>query len=114
MIEKEILDRVPLNPGRVMLFPVAGKENTFDMIREDNPSVVGTPINKATLDSIIFSRLTGRYYEPSVVRAQTGVESGITINPIPSSGWTFDSTRTIFTKEGYKIIVSSKDKQKLR
>lgn len=107
MIEKEFLDRVPLNPGRITLEPVDGMENTFDMKRADNPSVVGTPINKATLDSIIYSRLTGRYYEPSVMRSQTSVESGITINPIPASGWTFDNTRTIFINEGYKITVSS-------
>ena len=88
MIEKEIVDRVPLNPGRITLLPVDGMENTFDMSRADNPSVVGTPINKATLDSIIYSRLTGRYYEPTVERTQTGALSGIKVNPIPQSGWT--------------------------
>lgn len=103
MIEKEILDRVPMNPGRITLLPVAGMENTFDMARADDPSVVGTPINKATLDSIIFSRLTGRYYEPSVVRTQTGALSGIQVNPIPESGWT-NATEYGAKNGGYELI----------
>lgn len=87
MIEKEILDRVPLNPGRITLTPVDGMENTFDMARADNPSVEGTPINKAMLDSIIQSRLTGRYYELEVASVESSVMTGITTNPIPTSGW---------------------------
>lgn len=42
-------DRVPLYPGRVTLTPVAGQENTFDMVRADQPTQEGTPLNKATL-----------------------------------------------------------------
>ena len=103
MIEKEILDRVPLNPGRITLVPVDGLENTFDMSRADNPSVVGTPINKATLDSIIYSRLTGRYYVPTVERTQTGALSGIKTNPIPENGWT-NATEYGAKNDGYELI----------
>lgn len=42
-------DRVPLYPGRVKMTPVAGQANTFDMVRADDPTQVGTPLNKATL-----------------------------------------------------------------
>lgn len=42
-------DRVPLYPGRVTLTPVAGQENTFDMVRADQPTQEGTPLNKETL-----------------------------------------------------------------
>lgn len=42
-------DRVPLYPGRVKLLPVAGQENTYDMVRADSPTQEGTPLNKATL-----------------------------------------------------------------
>lgn len=42
-------DRVSTYPGRVTLTPVAGQENTFDMVRADDPVVVGTPLNKETL-----------------------------------------------------------------
>jgi hypothetical protein len=87
MIEKEILDRVPLYPGRIKLVPVKNRVNTFDMTREDNPSVVGTPINKATLDSIIQSRLTGRYYTPSMQQTTGATITDVLTNPIPSSGW---------------------------
>lgn len=42
-------DRVPLYPGRVKLTPVSGQENTYDMVRADEPTQEGTPLNKATL-----------------------------------------------------------------
>ena len=42
-------DRVSLYPGRVKLTPVAGQENIFDLVRADQPTQEGTPLNKATL-----------------------------------------------------------------
>lgn len=42
-------DRVPLYPGRVTLTPVSGQANTFDLVRADQPTQEGTPINKANL-----------------------------------------------------------------
>lgn len=42
-------DRIPLYPGRVKMTPVAGQANTFDMVRADDPTQEGTPLNKATL-----------------------------------------------------------------
>lgn len=42
-------DRIPLYPGRVKLNPVPGQKNTYDMVRADDPTQEGTPLNKATL-----------------------------------------------------------------
>lgn len=42
-------DRVPKYPGRVKLVPVSGQENTFDMVRADDPTQIGDSLNKATL-----------------------------------------------------------------
>ena len=42
-------DRIPLYPGRVMLTPVPGQENTFDMVRADSPTQEGTQLSKANL-----------------------------------------------------------------
>jgi len=42
-------DRTPKYPGRVQLTPVDGAENTFDLVRADEPVEEGTPINKKTL-----------------------------------------------------------------
>lgn len=42
-------DRVPLYPGRVKLVPVSGQENTYDMVRADQPTQTGDPLNKDTL-----------------------------------------------------------------
>lgn len=42
-------DRVPTYPGRVKLKPVSGQANTYDMVRADEPTQEGTPLNKASL-----------------------------------------------------------------
>lgn len=42
-------DRVPVYPGRVTLTPVSGQANTYDMVRADQPTQEGTPLNKNTL-----------------------------------------------------------------
>lgn len=42
-------DRIPLYPGRVKLTPVSGQENTYDMVRADEPTQVGTALSKANL-----------------------------------------------------------------
>lgn len=42
-------DRLPLYPGRVQMIPVPGQANTYDMVRADQPSEPGTPLNKSTL-----------------------------------------------------------------
>lgn len=49
----EVVDRIPTYPGRVKLIPVPGQENTYDMVRADEPIEPGTPINKALFDQII-------------------------------------------------------------
>lgn len=53
-----VLDRVATHPGRIKLTPVAGENNLYDMERADNPTTVGTPINKALLDNKAYT-LTG-------------------------------------------------------
>ena len=49
-IKIEVKDRVPTYPGRVILNPVSGQQNTYDMVRADAPEQEGTPVNKALLD----------------------------------------------------------------
>lgn len=50
-------DRIPTYPGRVILTPVAGQSNKYDMERADEPTQAGDPLNKATLltDSVAAS-----------------------------------------------------------
>ena len=50
-----VLDRVPKYPGRVKLTPVSGESNLYDMERADDPSTIGTPINKALLDNKAYT-----------------------------------------------------------
>lgn len=47
----DVKDRVSTYPGRVLMVPVVGEENTFDMVRADMPIEEGTPINKVLFDS---------------------------------------------------------------
>lgn len=102
MIEKNIVDRVPTHPGRVILTPVAGQVNTFDMERADLPTVEGTPIDKVTLDGISKNRLTGRYYELAATKA-TLSSAGGAFNPLPTS-WT--TTTEGANSGGYSITAS--------
>lgn len=49
-LKTDVKDRVPLYPGRVKMTPVSGQANTYDMVRADQPTQEGTPINKALFD----------------------------------------------------------------
>ncbi|MDD4688316.1 MAG: hypothetical protein PHE51_01030 [Eubacteriales bacterium] len=54
-------DRIPQNPGRVLITPENGGAPFYATItRADNPLEVGTPLNKATLlsDELIEGLLT--------------------------------------------------------
>ena len=44
-------DRIPSHAGRVILPPVTGQTNTYDMTMADDPIEVGTALNKANLMS---------------------------------------------------------------
>lgn len=104
MIEKNIVDRVPKYAGRIKLTPVSGQADLFIMARADEPSVEGTPLDKATLDSIIQSRLTGRFYVPISSR-ETDSTATATVNLIPTSGWINESAT--YAKNGNYIATAS-------
>lgn len=106
MKEVTFLDRVPTNPGRVKLTPVSGMANTYDMVRADNPTVAGTPLDKATFDSFVHSRLTGRYYDMTVSRNVRSSQS-YTVNPVPTSGWVLNEAQTQATSGGYTVATNS-------
>ena len=102
MKEVEFKDRVPLHPGQIKLSPVDGKPDFFIMERADEPTILGTPMNKATFDSVTLSRLTGRYYELGVSSVETSLVSGITTNILPTSGWVIVS-KTNATNGQYRV-----------
>ena len=52
-------DRLPTYPGRVVLEPVEGATNTYDMTLADVPTQEGTPLNKANLLSDSTATLLG-------------------------------------------------------
>lgn len=51
-------DRISTFPGRVIMTPVEGATNTYDMVRADSPLAEGTPINRALFDNKAYT-LTG-------------------------------------------------------
>lgn len=108
MIEKDFKDRIPTHPGRIRLVPVEGQQNTFDLTKADEPTETGTPLNKAAFDSIVKSRLTGRFYVPTATH-ETDSTATATVNLIPTSGWT--NTSTTYAKSGNYIAtaISSED-----
>ena len=103
MIEKTFIDRVPTYPGRVKMTPVPGQANTYDMVRADSPTKEGTPIDKAAFDSIIQSRLTGRFYEMTATKVTLSSASGVN-SPIPVS-WN-NATDTGANSGEYTITAS--------
>lgn len=108
MKEKNIVDRVPTHVGRIKLTPVAGQTDVFDMVRADEPTVEGTPLDKATFDSIIQSRLTGRFYEPIAIRTQDSSYIGLTVSPLPTSGWIYSTENRNKASNGtYTVEVDS-------
>jgi hypothetical protein len=42
-------DRIPRHAGRVILTPVEGQLNTYDLVRADDPTQQGTPLNTLNL-----------------------------------------------------------------
>lgn len=106
MIEVGFKDRVPLYAGRMKMIPVQGQADTYDLERADEPLVEGTPLNKATLDSISHSRLTGRFYKPTVTRTDKNSRTGLTTNPIPTTGWVYYSDNTNIATNGSYLVQS--------
>lgn len=67
-------DRIPQYPGRVTLTPVEGQENTYDMVRADQPTQEGTPLSKANLlkDSTAAMYVGARVNVPDDALAYVG------------------------------------------
>ena len=107
MIEVDFKDRIPTHAGRVKLTPVSGQPNLFTMERADDPTEKGTPIDKALFESIVKSRLTGRFYDVVATRSVLSNRTGITTNPIPTSGWIMGENSTEYSSGGYKATASS-------
>ena len=105
MIEKNIVDRVPTKPGQIKLTPVSGQADVFIMERADEPTVEGTPLDKATFNSIIQSRLTGRYYNTLPMLTLIETMAGNT-NILPTSGWTLNGITNASTVT-YSVYASS-------
>lgn len=109
MQEVNIKDRVPTFPGRYKLTPVEGQPDFFDLARADEPTEPGTPLDKATLDSIIQSRLTGRFYDTEVTRSRDTALTGLTVSPIPLSGWVYDTDNRLIARSGQYVVEADSD-----
>lgn len=80
-------DRVPTYPNRVILNPVAGQENTYDIVRADEPQQEGTPLNKATLLDDATAEKLGLTGDPTVNQALAGILRKPIQATLTVSGW---------------------------
>lgn len=85
-------DRVSLYPGRVKLIPVAGQENTYDMVRADSPTQEGTPLNKATF-----------------LKDSTAALFGLDANAVPDDVFKTLGSELRVTTEAGVVVTASKD-----
>ena len=89
-------DRVSNHPGRWVLTPVTGAENTYDLTRADDPTVAGTPLNKAT------------FLPDNVASAIATATGGSNINlPADALNALASAIATIGTSDNCKIAAGS-------
>lgn len=81
-------DRAPTYPGRVRLIPVDGQENTYDIVRADEPRQEGTPLNKATLLDDTTAEKLGLTGDPTVNQALAGILQKPIQATLTAAGWT--------------------------
>ena len=88
-------DRIPTHAGRVLLVPVTGETNKYDMSLADEPTEAGTPLNKANLltDATATALGLDPNDNPSVNDAFGAVQAkGVQYTAtLPTSGWTLSS-----------------------
>lgn len=106
MIEVDFKDRVPTHAGRIKLTPVDGQPDIFTMARADEPAEEGTPLDKATFDSITQSRLTGRFYSLIALEETITTVEGV-VSPIPTTNWSVGNDNIEATSGSFKISASS-------
>lgn len=101
-------DRVPQNPGRMKFTLEDGTSMYATMERADNPTQVGTPLNKNTLfDSTVNTRYGLDDGTPSQGFSMLTKEWTVTI---PASGWSSTTTNGWYTNRisvaGMKAVYS--------
>lgn len=109
MIEKDFKDRISTHPGRIRLVPVEGQQNTFDLSKADEPTEPGTALNREAFNSIIHSRLTGRFYAPAATRTADTSRTNLTVSPIPTSGWIYDTDNRLIARSGVFMVEGNSD-----
>lgn len=106
MKELDFKDRISTYPGRIKLFPVEGQADTYTMQRADEPIEDGTLIDKVLFNSIVQSRLTGRYYPLTVIK-EVLTSQTYTGTPLPTT-WTVESGSLTASSGGYSISATSR------
>lgn len=105
-----IEDRVPGNAGRVIMTPVAGQANTYDMVRADDPSIPGTPLNRGTFMAMQgFTPCRTVFSADGKTITETG-DTGVKVTAFNSDGsitetftgnnGTVITKRTVFNADG--------------
>nr|DAW07865.1 MAG TPA: hypothetical protein [Caudoviricetes sp.] len=101
-------DRVPQNPGRMKITHADGTSEYVTLERADNPTQIGTPLNKNTLfDSTVNTRYGLEDGTPSQGFSMLTKEWTVSI---PASGWSATPTNGWYTNRisvsGMKAVYS--------
>ena len=100
-------DRVPLYPGRVTLTPVSGQANTYDMVRADQPTEQGTPLNKENLLSDETAAALGLSGDPTVDDAFGALAGSIKLSEVEATLPSSASWRSVTYGNGKLVAVAS-------
>ena len=90
-------NRVPTKPGRIKLTDDSGNVKYYYMERADEPTVEGTPLNKATL----FADAMGTRYGLPDATPSKGFEMLVKewSVSVPKSGWSSSKTNGWYTNQ---------------
>ena len=103
-------DRVPLYPGRVTLTPVSGQANTYDMVRADQPTEEGTPLNKENLLSDETAAALGLSGDPTVDDAFGALAGSIKLSEVEATLPSSASWRSVTYGNGKLVAVAYTNK----
>lgn len=84
-------DRVPTYPGRVTLTQVSG--NTYDMVRADQPTQEGTPLNKSNL----FDATNETRYGIGTINEAFKMLTKEWTVAVPTTAWSTTATNGFYT-----------------
>lgn len=90
-LKTPVVDRIPTYPGRVIMTPVPGQTNTYDLTRADSPLEEGTPIDKALMDQKAYTLAANTVVYVSATTGSDVIGDGTSTAPFATIQKALDS-----------------------